>query len=64
MIMRNICALSGMWAGPRTLSVTDGPESLLKKIIEEIFKTSTDIHLNDPKTAAHIVWSSACFDNS
>lgn len=31
----------------------------LKKIIEEIFKTSADVHVEDPKAAAHIVWSSA-----
>jgi AcrR family transcriptional regulator len=31
----------------------------LRKMIEEIFETSTDVHLKDPKTAAHIVWSSA-----
>lgn len=30
----------------------------LKKIIAEVFKTSANVHVDDPKTAAHIVWSS------
>jgi AcrR family transcriptional regulator len=31
----------------------------LKKMLEEILEASSDLHVKDPKTAAHIIWASA-----